>query len=85
MRLGKKKLTCWQGSWYHLQRVVSGNDVHIACGCPSGRDMLTSACIHKRYIKENYEKKEFLQQGDEDRTFPCLLMQTHAKIEQKSQ
>jgi hypothetical protein len=59
--------------------------VHIACGCPSGRDTLTSACIHEQYIKENYEKKEFLQQEQEDRMFLHLPLQRHANIEQKSQ
>ena len=74
----RQKLTCWQGSWYHLRRVVSGNEVHIACGCPSGHYTLVSlACVHERYVRENYEKKELLQQGQEDGMF---LLSSHGDL-----
>lgn len=59
-------LTCEQNNWYHLQRVVAGNDIHIACNCPRGRTMSQATCVHERYIREYYEQRDFLRDVPEN-------------------
>lgn len=48
-------LTGLQNTWYHLQRVVAGDDVHVACVCPKGRSASKLPCVHERYIQEYHD------------------------------
>ncbi len=50
-------------TWYHLQRVVAGDELQTAYVCPQGRGTSLIPCVHERYVRECH-----ITPADEDGT-----------------